>query len=652
MRFDSTAREKRSRAEYPLGFSSNNYIAEGHDLSGSRKILPQPGHRARLRKFGRGRGYPRTRKQYDVTARPSDLLYLRRRQASPRPSRTVLNPRFRPARYCYDALNRLTTSATASSPGPATCSSTGAGITAKTIAYDQIGNITSKNDVGTYAYPSSGSARPHAISSITGTVNGVTNPSYTYDSNGNMLTGAGRTVTYTAFNMAASIVQGTTADCLAYDSDHARIKMEVRASTCGGTLSATTYYLNDPISGAMSEKLVAGGTTTWHDYVRAGGGLVAERSCTGATPCTSGATWSFFVLDHLGSSSVLTNAAGTMTEQLSYDAWGRRRNLNGTDNSACSITSATSRGYTGHEMLDSICEINANARIYDPTIGRFMSADSTVPDGSDGQSFNRYSYVNNGPMSATDPSGHTKRGIEVVVVTADNPQENKLHDNFRPSIYDIVFIDPDIGFGSDGGSGGGAGTGSDDSATCQSNSGDNGQTEVACVTAHPEPAQPHEASLSSFGGRDNGRCLSNVGDFVNLHLPDAQTLASELGNDVSDAEVLATAGNETGYGGAFARFGNYFGLHGDGPAGTYYTVDNNTPVQKFSGPDTFMTSGQVFVSNIRPYLSPGMGANPLAFFKILNKHGYATGNSGYPAAMVRQGQTRGAYTLVSACLAG
>jgi RHS repeat-associated protein len=307
-------------------------------------------------------------------------------------------------RYCYDGLNRLTTSATKATD-PTTCSATGAGVTAKTIAYDQVGNITSKSDVGTYSYPSSGSARPHAISSITGTVNGVTNPSYTYDANGNMTVSAGRTVTYTAFNMAASIIQGTIADCLAYDSNHARIKMEVRASTCGGTLSATTYYLNDPISGAMSEKLVAGGTTKWYDYVAAGGGIVAERSCTGATPCSSGATWSFFVSDHLGSIAVITNAAGTATEQLSYDAWGRRRNLNGTDNSACSITSATSRGYTGHEMLDSICEINANARIYDPTVARFMSPDPIIANPFNGQAFNRYSYVLNNPLALVDPSG-------------------------------------------------------------------------------------------------------------------------------------------------------------------------------------------------------------------------------------------------------
>ena len=330
-------------------------------------------------------------------------------------------------KYCYDALNRLTNSATASS-APAACTSTGTGITSKTVGYDALGDITAKSDVGTYSYPTAGSARPHAVSSITGTVNGVTNPSYTYDANGNLTAGAGRTVTPTSFNMVASVVQGTTALCFTYGDGHDRVEMDTRTSSCTGTLSNTTTYLNDPVSGAMSEKVVSGTTTTWHDYILVGGAIVAERNATttytaplwgsgitwgaGSTsPFTWTAapaatvTWSYFTTDHLGSASVLTDASGTVTERDSYDAWGRRRNPDGTDNSACSITSATTRGYTGHEMLDSLCEINANARIYDPTVARFMSPDSMVPDPFDGQSFNRYSYVGNNPLAYTDPSG-------------------------------------------------------------------------------------------------------------------------------------------------------------------------------------------------------------------------------------------------------
>ena len=48
-----------------------------------------------------------------------------------------------------------------------------------------------------------------------------------------------------------------------------------------------------------------------------------------------------------------------------------------------------------------------NARLYDPTIARFMSADSIIPFMYDTQAFNRYSYVKNNPLKYTDPSGHS-----------------------------------------------------------------------------------------------------------------------------------------------------------------------------------------------------------------------------------------------------
>jgi RHS repeat-associated protein len=147
-----------------------------------------------------------------------------------------------------------------------------------------------------------------------------------------------------------------------------------------------------------------------------------------------------------------------------------------------------------------------------------------------------------------------------------------------------------------------------------------------------------------------GKCLANVSEFVNVYLQDAQTLANRLGNGVSAAEVLAVAGNETNYGKGHAKFGNFFGLHGSGPAGTYYTTENQTPVAKFPVKNGFLLSGQRFVDNVRPYMQSGMGTDPLKFFTILNNHGYATGNSGYPAFMVSTGKKRGPYTLVLACM--
>jgi RHS repeat-associated protein len=52
-----------------------------------------------------------------------------------------------------------------------------------------------------------------------------------------------------------------------------------------------------------------------------------------------------------------------------------------------------------------------NARYYDPTIGRFISADTIVPNPADPQQLNRYSYVTNNPVRYTDPTGHCRLGV-------------------------------------------------------------------------------------------------------------------------------------------------------------------------------------------------------------------------------------------------
>jgi hypothetical protein len=60
----------------------------------------------------------------------------------------------------YDNLNRLTQATVSANIAPV-----------KTFTYDPIGNLLSKSDVGTYTYPLAGSALPHAVSVINGTIN-------------------------------------------------------------------------------------------------------------------------------------------------------------------------------------------------------------------------------------------------------------------------------------------------------------------------------------------------------------------------------------------------------------------------------------------------------------------------------------------------
>jgi len=98
--------------------------------------------------------------------------------------------------------------------------------------------------------------------------------------------------------------------------------------------------------------------------------------------------------------------------------------LNVGDNSQ--VNSVTNRGYTGHEMDDEVGLINMNARVYDPYLGRFMSADPVLPDAYDMQSFNRYSYVLNNPLKYTDPTGNTPNSatgvVNITIETIGDPE--------------------------------------------------------------------------------------------------------------------------------------------------------------------------------------------------------------------------------------
>jgi RHS repeat-associated protein len=57
-------------------------------------------------------------------------------------------------------------------------------------------------------------------------------------------------------------------------------------------------------------------------------------------------------------------------------------------------------------MVDGVGIIHMNGRIYDPKLGRFLQADPFIQAPYDTQSLNRYSYVRNNPLNATDPSGY------------------------------------------------------------------------------------------------------------------------------------------------------------------------------------------------------------------------------------------------------
>lgn len=68
--------------------------------------------------------------------------------------------------------------------------------------------------------------------------------------------------------------------------------------------------------------------------------------------------------------------------------------------------SVTSK-FTGQEYDAETGLYNYGARYYDPAIGRFVSADTIVPNVTDAQAFNRYAYARDNPIIYTDPTGHS-----------------------------------------------------------------------------------------------------------------------------------------------------------------------------------------------------------------------------------------------------
>jgi RHS repeat-associated protein len=92
-------------------------------------------------------------------------------------------------------------------------------------------------------------------------------------------------------------------------------------------------------------------------------------------------------------------------ERLSYDAHGKRRLPNWQPSETLIVPLETPRGFTGHEHLDKLGLIHMNGRVYDPVLGRFLSADPNVQFPETTQGFNRYPYAANNPLSFVDPSG-------------------------------------------------------------------------------------------------------------------------------------------------------------------------------------------------------------------------------------------------------
>ncbi len=263
--------------------------------------------------------------------------------------------------FTYDFLDRLTAVS-----GPYSAS----------YSYNQIGNVISMNG-NSYTY----GTKPHAVTAVGAT-------SYAYDANGNMTTRDSQTITWDVENRPVSVANGGTATFV-YDGNGNRAQ-----KTEGGEI---VLYINR----YYERNLTTGEVTT---YYYLGGRLVAMKQDNDLT---------YLHQDHLTGTALATDVSGDQVgTTVKYLPYGETR------------TGAvpTDKLFTG-QRLDETGLYYYGARYYDPTIGRFISADSVIQSFANPQTLNRYSYCVNNPLKYVDPTGYN---VEICGFDVENMTEAGL----------------------------------------------------------------------------------------------------------------------------------------------------------------------------------------------------------------------------------
>jgi RHS repeat-associated protein len=193
----------------------------------------------------------------------------------------------------------------------------------------------------------------------------------------------------TSYNQPSDITIGAGSNQLFYNQDHQRW----RQTLSGGGAQDTTIYV-----GGLLEKETNSSGTTYRHYIPAGNNTVVY------TRLSSGTSIYYLTKDHLGSTAVITDQLGNSVVKERFSAWGWDEN---TPTEEATMAGITRHEFTGQEELvnSGIWMVNLNGRVYIPKGSMFLSPDPRIPHPGNTQSFNRYSYVNNNPLTYTDPTG-------------------------------------------------------------------------------------------------------------------------------------------------------------------------------------------------------------------------------------------------------
>jgi RHS repeat-associated protein len=284
---------------------------------------------------------------------------------------STINGAVESAAYTYDVLGRLVTS---------NQTSNGATVQRR-FAFDRWGNrtgvwdaISGGTQIQSITLQQSGGAPSNQIQGVT--TSGVTK-NYSYDAAGNVTNDGTHAYIYDAENRLVSVDGGATAS-YSYDHNNRRI-----SKTVG---SVTTYFVWE---GSQCIAEYDGNTGALQsEYIYSGSRIIA-KSANGAMQ--------YFLSDRLSERLVL---------DMSGNAIGRQAHLPFGEDFAESGTQEKHH-FTSYERDDESGIDYAINRGYQSSVGRFNQADPYRASGYmvDPQSWNRYAYVQNGPVNAIDPTG-------------------------------------------------------------------------------------------------------------------------------------------------------------------------------------------------------------------------------------------------------
>ena len=256
--------------------------------------------------------------------------------------------------------------------------------------YDDWGNLTYRYGVGNYHYLTDNRSR---LDRTTGTK--VFDLGY--DGSGNITSDGTRTFTYFNMDKVKKIVSGGDYTEFRYSANLGRYYKRDNRTLNSADLNYYTAY----VGGYEKIKRVGGGLSTLtEEKVTVGNIVITERS--------NGTDDEHYLhKDNIGNAVSITNKSGSVVQQFTYDPWGKQTRIyQSSVFSNKTYGQPTNNAFTGHELIDGLDVVHMNGRIYDADLGRFLQADPFVQSPTSFQSFNRYAYVTNNPLSMTDPSGY------------------------------------------------------------------------------------------------------------------------------------------------------------------------------------------------------------------------------------------------------